>query len=144
MRKFKHLTFDERDLFKDLLLSDTCKKKNGTINLSEISRQTGRGVNTVKREIKRFKNIQYYNPYQAQKDYKQKRKKCIKKLPKFTKEQLDFIKIRFNKYHDTPEQLIYRYFLEFGVKFPVCVKTLYKWIRLGEFGLKKRKFTPSW
>ncbi|WP_338993013.1 IS30 family transposase [Spiroplasma endosymbiont of Seladonia tumulorum] len=137
MRKFKHLTFDEPDLFKDLLLSDTCKKKNGTINLSEISRQTGRGVNTVKREIKRFKNIQYYNPYQAQKDYKQKRKKCIKKLPKFTKEQLDFIKIRFNKYHDTPEQLIYRYFLEFGVKFPVCVKTLYKWIRLGEFGLKK-------
>jgi len=137
MVKFKHLIFDERDLFKDLLLSDTCKKKNGTINLSEISRQTGRGVNTVKREIKRFKNIQDYNPYQAQKDYKQKRKKCIKKLPEFTKEQLEFIKTRFNKYHDTPEQLIYRYFLEFGVKFPACVKTLYKWIRLGEFGLKK-------
>ncbi len=137
MRKFKHLIFDERDLFKDLLLSDTCKKKNGTINLSEISRQTGRGINTVKREIKRFKNIQDYNPYQAQKDYKQKRKKCIKKLPKFTKEQLDFIKIRFNKYHDTPEQLIYRYFLEFGVKFPACVKTLYKWIHLGKLGLRK-------
>ncbi len=27
--------------------------------------------------------------------------------------------------------------MEFGVKFPACVKTLYKWIRLGEFGLKK-------
>ncbi|UZQ30091.1 MAG: hypothetical protein OHM56_00565 [Spiroplasma phoeniceum] len=49
---------------------------------------------------------------EAQKNYKQKRKKCIKKIPKFTKEQLDFIKIRFNKYHDTPEQLIYLYFLE--------------------------------
>ncbi len=97
MIKFKHLIFDERDLFKDLLLSDTCKKKNGTINLSEISRQTGREVNTVKREINRFKSIQDYNPYQAQKDYKQRRKKCIKKLPKFTKEQSDFIKIRFNK-----------------------------------------------
>ncbi len=109
MRKFKHLIFDERDLFKDLLLSDACKKKNGTINLSEISRQTGRWVNTVKREIKRFKNIQDYNPYQSQKYYKQKRKKCIKKLPEFKKEQLDFIKIRFNKYHDTPEQLIYCY-----------------------------------
>ncbi len=85
MRKFKHLIFDERNLFKDLLLYDTWKKKNSTINLSEISRQTSRGVNTVKREIKQFKNIQDYNPYQAQKDYKQKRKKCIKKLPKFTK-----------------------------------------------------------
>ncbi|AHF60806.1 hypothetical protein P344_02115 [Spiroplasma mirum ATCC 29335] len=51
-------------------------------------------VNTVKREIKRFKNIQ---------DYKQKRKKCIKKLTEFTKKKLDFIKIRFNKYHDTSE-----------------------------------------
>ncbi len=74
---------------------------------------------------------------EAQKDYKKKRKKSIKKLPIFTEDQLYFIKIRFNKYHDTPEQLIYLYFLEFGVKFPACVKTLYKWIRLGEFGLKK-------
>ncbi len=98
MRKFKHLIFDERDLFNGLLLSDNFKKKNGTINLSEISRQTGRGVNTVEREINQFKNIQDYNLYQAEKDYKQKRKKFIKKIPKFTKEQLYFIKIRFNKY----------------------------------------------
>ncbi len=64
-------------------------------------------------------------------------KKCIKKLPKFTKGQLYFIKTRFNKYYDTPEQLIYRYFIEFGVKFPACVKTLYKWIHLGKSGLIK-------
>ncbi len=31
MRKFKNLLFDERYLFKDLLLSDTCKKKNEII-----------------------------------------------------------------------------------------------------------------
>ncbi len=31
--------------------------------------------------------------------------------------------------------------MEFGVKFPACVKTLYKWIRLGEFGLKKENLT---
>ncbi|RUO86008.1 hypothetical protein D9R21_05565 [Spiroplasma endosymbiont of Megaselia nigra] len=81
MRKFKHLIFDERNLFKDLLLSDTCKKKNDSINLSEIARQMGLGINTVKREIKRFKNIQDYKPSDAHKDYKQKRKKCIKKIP---------------------------------------------------------------
>ncbi len=41
MQDYTHVKFDERYLFKDLFLSDTCKKKNGTINLSEISRQTG-------------------------------------------------------------------------------------------------------
>ncbi len=137
MRKFKHLIFDERNLFNDLLLSDSCKKKNGTINLSEIARQMGSRINTVKREIKRFKNIQDYKPSDAHKDYKQKRKKCIKKVPEFTKKQLDFIKTRFNKYRDTPQQLIYRYFIEFGIKFLACVKTLYKWIRLGKLGLRK-------
>ncbi len=68
-----------------------------------------------------------------------KRKKCIKKISEFAKEKLDFIKTRFNKYNDTPEQLIYRYFIEFGVKFPACVKTLYKWIHLGKLGLIKEK-----
>ncbi len=85
MIKFKHLIFDEWDLFKDLLLSDSCKKKNGTINLFEIARKINRGINTVKREINRFKNIQYYEPLYANKDYKQNCKKCIKKIPKFTK-----------------------------------------------------------
>ncbi len=63
MQDYTHVKFDERNLFKDLLLSNACKKKNGTINLSEISRQMGRAVNTVKREINRFKNIEDYNPY---------------------------------------------------------------------------------
>ncbi len=41
MQDYTHVKFDKRNLFKDLLLSNACKKKNGTINLSEISRQTG-------------------------------------------------------------------------------------------------------
>ncbi|WP_374696426.1 IS30 family transposase [Spiroplasma endosymbiont of Polydrusus formosus] len=137
MKKFKNLIFNERDFFNNLLLSDACKKKNGEINLSEIARQTRRNINTDKKEIKRFKNIQDYKPSDVHKYYKQKRKKCIKKIPEFTKKQLDFIKTRFNKYHDTLEQLIYRYFIEFGVKFSAYVKTLYKWIRLGKLGLRK-------
>ncbi|ALA97627.1 Spiroplasmavirus-related protein [Spiroplasma kunkelii CR2-3x] len=137
MKDYTHVKYDERRFFKDLFLSDSCKKKNGTINLSEISRQTGRDINTVKREIKRFKKIEDYTAVEAHKDYHKKRKKCIKKLPEFTEEQLNFIQIRFNKYHDSPRELIYRYFLKFGVKFPACVKTFYKWVRLGEFGLKK-------
>ncbi len=84
MKYYTHVKYDERSLFKDLFLSDSCKKKNGKLNLSEIGRQMGRNINTVKREINRFTNIEDYNPYEAQKDYKQKRKKSIKKLPTFT------------------------------------------------------------
>ncbi|PQP79153.1 IS30 family transposase [Spiroplasma sp. ChiS] len=137
MKDYTHLKYDERDLFKDLLFSNACKKKNGTLNLSEIARQTNRSVNTVKREIKRFKNIEDYTAIEAQKDYKRKRKKCIKKLPTFTEEQLNFIHLRFNVYHDSPAEIIQRFLIKFGVKFPACLKTFYKWIRLGEFGLKK-------
>ncbi len=79
MRKFKHLIFDERNLFKDLLLSDTCKNKKDKINLSEIARQMVRGINIVKRKNERFEKTENYIPFQTQKDYKQRCKKCIKK-----------------------------------------------------------------
>ncbi|WP_374696596.1 hypothetical protein [Spiroplasma endosymbiont of Polydrusus formosus] len=41
IQKYTHVKYDEQNLFKDLLLFDTCKKKNGTVNLSEIARQMG-------------------------------------------------------------------------------------------------------
>ncbi len=87
MQDYIHVKFDERRFFKGLFLSDSCKKKNGTLNLSEISRQTGRDINTVKREINRFKNIENYDAGKAHNYYLKKRKKCIKKLPEFTEEQ---------------------------------------------------------
>lgn len=138
MQKYTHVKYDERNLFKDLLLSDNCKKKNGKINLSEIAIQMNRGINTVKREINRFKNIEDYNPYESQKDYKQKRKKSIKKLPTFTEEQQEFLNLRFNIFGDSPAEIIQRFLIKFGVKFPACVKTLYKWIYLGLLGLLKK------
>lgn len=138
MQDYKHVKFDERRFFKDLLLSDSCKKKNGTINLSEISRQTERDINTVKREINRFKNIEDYDAGKAHNDYLKKRKKCIKKLPEFTEEQKEWLNVRFNKYHDTPSQIIRKFKKKFGVKFPACKKTLYKWIKLNLLGLNKQ------
>ncbi len=87
MQKYTHVKYDEKNLFKVLLLTDNCKKKNSKINLSEISRQTVCVVNIVKREINRFKKVEDYMQVEAQKDYKQKRKKCIKKIPTFTEEQ---------------------------------------------------------
>ncbi|WP_253301716.1 IS30 family transposase [Spiroplasma endosymbiont of Phyllotreta cruciferae] len=137
---YSHLSFIDKVKLEKLILSKLFLKKNGEINIAQIAKCLNRHRSTILREIKRFKTINEYSAYKSayksDKMYYEKRKKNNKRY-KFTKEQLNFIKIRFNKYHDTPEQLIYRYFLEFGVKFPACVKTLYKWIRLGEFGLKK-------
>ncbi|ALA97816.1 Spiroplasmavirus-related protein [Spiroplasma kunkelii CR2-3x] len=70
MKDYTHVKYDERRFFKYLLSSNSCKKKNGTLNLSEIARQIGRDINTVKREIKRFKNIENYTAVEAHKDYK--------------------------------------------------------------------------
>ncbi|WP_374696262.1 hypothetical protein [Spiroplasma endosymbiont of Polydrusus formosus] len=53
------------------------------------------------------------------------------------KKQLNFINRRSNVYRDSPSQLIHCYFIKFGIKFPACVKTLYKWIRLGKIWLIK-------
>ncbi len=65
MQDYIHVKFDERNLFKDLFLADSCKNKNGTINLPEISRKTVRAVNAIKIEINTFINIEDYNPYEA-------------------------------------------------------------------------------
>ncbi|WFG96404.1 IS30 family transposase [Spiroplasma citri] len=111
-------------------------KKNGEHNISVIAKFLNRHRSTILREIKRFKTTDEYSAYKSDKMYYEKRKKNNKRC-KFTEEQINFMKIRLNKYHDSPSELIYRYFLKFGVKFSACLKTFYKWIRLGEFGLKK-------
>ncbi|WP_338965662.1 MULTISPECIES: IS30 family transposase [unclassified Spiroplasma] len=138
MKDYTHVKYDERRFFKDLFLSDSCKKKNGTLNLSEISRQTGRDINTVKREINRFTNIEDYNAREAHDDYYKKRQKCIKKIPTFTEEQQEFLNLRFNILGDSPAEIIQRFLIKFGIKFPACLKTFYKWIFLGLLGLLKK------
>ncbi|WP_374941060.1 IS30 family transposase [Spiroplasma citri] len=109
----------------------------GKQNISAIAKFLNRHRSTILREIKRFKTTDEYSAYKSDKMYYKKRKKNNKRC-KFTEEQINFMKIRLNKYHDSPSELIYRYFLKFGVKFPVCVKTLYKWIRLGFYGFLKQ------
>ncbi|PQP78545.1 IS30 family transposase [Spiroplasma sp. ChiS] len=138
MKDYTHVKYDERRFFKDLFLSDSCKKKNGILNLSEISRQIGRDINTVKREIKRFKNIEDYDDRKAHDDYYKKRQKCIKKILTFTEEQQEFLNLRFNILGDTPAEIIQQFLIKFGIKFPACLKTFYKWIHLGLLGLLKK------
>ncbi|WFH00606.1 IS30 family transposase [Spiroplasma citri] len=134
---YSHLSFMDKVKLEQLLLSKIFLKKNGEQNISAIAKFLNRHRSTILREIKRFKTTDEYSAYKSDKMYYKKRKKNNKRC-KFTEEQINFMKIRLNKYHDSPSELIYRYFLKFGVKFPVCVKTLYKWIRLGFYGFLKQ------
>ncbi|WP_426605608.1 IS30 family transposase [Spiroplasma endosymbiont of Glossina fuscipes fuscipes] len=133
---YSHLSFIDKVKLEKLLLLKLFLKKNGKINISQIAKCLNRHRSTILREIKRFKTINEYSAYKSDKMYYEKKKN--NKRYKFTEEQLNFINIRFNVYRDSPSQLIYRYFIKFGIKFPVCVKTLYKWIRLGFYGFLKQ------
>nr|CAK98242.1 transposase of is30 family protein [Spiroplasma citri] len=139
---YSHLSFMDKVKLEQLLLlllllSKIFFKKNGEQNISVIAKFLNRHRSTILREIKRFKTIKEYSAYKSDEMYYEKRKKNNKRC-KFTEEQINFMKIRLNKYHDAPREFIYRYFLKFGVKFRVCVKTLYKWIRLGFYGFLKQ------
>ncbi len=60
-------------------------------------------------------------------------------MPEFTEEQEELLNVRFNKYNNTPSQIIRKFKKKkFGVKFSACKKTLYKWIYLNLLGLNKQ------
>ncbi|KAF0850795.1 Integrase core domain [Spiroplasma poulsonii] len=135
LKIFHHFTFKERVMLKDLLELDSLKRMNDQPNISEIAKILHKSRYTIKREIKRLKNNNY-DPKLAEDDYWKKRKKCIKHII-FSDEKLRWLDKRFNKYHDTPEQICKNYEKEFGSKFPICVKTLYKYIYSGLLNLSK-------
>ncbi|ALA97202.1 Spiroplasmavirus-related protein [Spiroplasma kunkelii CR2-3x] len=133
---YSYLSFIDKVKLEQLLLSKIFLKKNGKHNISTIAKYLNRHRSTIYGKLRSLKiliNIVLISQIICIIRKEKRKKRNIF----FTEEQLNFIKIRFNKYRDTPEQLIYRYFLKFSVKFPACVKTFYKWVRLGKFVLKK-------
>ncbi|ALA98425.1 Spiroplasmavirus-related protein [Spiroplasma kunkelii CR2-3x] len=94
-----------------LLLLKIFLKKNGKQNISVITKCLNRHRSIILREIKNFKNIDEYSAYKSDKMYYKKRKNNNKRC-KFMEEQINFMKIRLNKYRDSPREFIYRYFLK--------------------------------
>ncbi|AXF95985.1 transposase of is30 family protein [Spiroplasma phoeniceum P40] len=109
---YSHLSFMDKVKLEQLLLSKMFLKKNGKQNISVIAKFLNRHRSTILREIKRFKTIKEYSAYKSDKMYYKKRKKNNKRC-KFTEEQINFMKIKLNKYRDAPREFIYRYFLKF-------------------------------
>ncbi|WP_338954336.1 IS30 family transposase [Spiroplasma endosymbiont of Polydrusus cervinus] len=130
-----HFTFKERVMLKDLLELDSLKRKNGKPNISKIAKILHKNRNTIRREIKRLKDNEY-DAKLAYEDYLQKRQKCFKKSSLLLN-ILEWLDEKYNKFHDSPEQICKKYEKEFGIKFPVCFKTLYKYIHLGFLNFKK-------
>ena len=127
MKKFNHLSLDERIILKKLILSPNMKKKNGKVNISKIAREMGRSKNTICYELKYYNQIKRYHPVQSQKRYLENRRKC-KKHVVLTFQQIEWLNIKFNHLHYTPEIICKLYEIEFNQKFPMCFKTLYKYI----------------
>ncbi len=97
----------------------------------------GCSKSTIKYHLKHYKHIKRYHPMQEHKRYLENRKNCKKKTT-LTFKQLLWLDEKFNKFHYTPKQICKLYEIEFNDKFPMCFKTLYKYIYLGLFGLNKR------
>lgn len=49
---------------------------------------------------------------------------------------LEWLDEKYNELHDSLEQICKKYEKEFGVKFPICFKTLYRYIHSGLFNFK--------
>ncbi len=96
-----------------------------------------RSKNTISLEIKKFRNFKQYDAVSSQKIYLKKRKKCKKHIT-LTFKQIKWLNKNFNTIHNTPETLCKMYEIEFEEKFPMCFKTLYKYIYLGLFNLNKK------
>ncbi len=97
----------------------------------------GRGKNTISYELKFYKHIKRYHTVESYKRYLKNRRKSKKHII-LTMDQLNWLNIYFNMFHYTPEQICKLYELEYKNKFPVCFKTLYKYIYLGLFNLNKK------
>ncbi|WP_241970079.1 hypothetical protein [Spiroplasma poulsonii] len=115
-------------------MSELYKNKNGKINYSKIARFMGRDKETIRRELKKFKE---YDPLKSQKQYLKNRKNSKKHIT-LTVKQIKWLNKNFNILHNTPETICKLYEQEFNEKFPMCFKTLYKYIYLGLFNMDKK------
>ncbi|WP_241969992.1 hypothetical protein [Spiroplasma poulsonii] len=76
-------------------MSELYKKKNGKINYSKIARFMGRDKETIRRELKKFKE---YDPLKSQKQYLKNRKNSKKHIT-LTVKQIKWLNKNFNILH---------------------------------------------
>lgn len=131
MSHYRHLSISERE--KILVLRTKGK------NLREITRELGRCVSTVSRELTRNSStMRGYSAVEAEKKYRDRRKKC--KRPKLLSnvELQQLVKHLFLEEQWSPEQIANRLAHENSV-FRVSYSTIYRAIYAGRFDTAEQR-----
>ncbi|WP_419334990.1 IS30 family transposase [Spiroplasma endosymbiont of Sarcophaga variegata] len=136
MKKYERLDINERVNLEKLKNNELFKKKNGTINIRKIAKQMNRDYRTIWQELNMFDNIGDYNAAKAQKIHDKNKKQC-RKYSMLNSQELSHFSNEYNNFGRSPQNIIMSYELQYNVKFSVCFKTMYKYIRLGYFNLSK-------
>lgn len=131
---YTHFTLEERICLQDLLSKDYSK--------SQIARILGRNKSSISREIDRNKakykphkkpdNKYMYHAWRAQNLYIRRRREKVRKALSPGTAAWDFI-VNGLKSGWSPEAISGRWHREFPDRKPLCVSTIYRYVKKGEF-----------
>ena len=133
MKSYTHFTLSEREYLQKLLSEG--------YSLRKIADFLGRNVSSVSREINRNKskypkkksNNKYrYHAWRAQNLYIRRRREKIRRSITPDSDEWNFIVSGLNKYW-SPEMICGRWKLEHPSEKPLCISTIYRYIKRGEF-----------
>ena len=131
---YTHFTLEERKYLQELLSEGYSFRKIAAI--------LERSPSTISREVKRNKakykphrkpdNRYWYNHWHAYKCYIRRRREQVRAALRPKTKEWDYIVSRLQQYW-SPETICGRWHKEFPERKPLCVSTIYRYIKLGKF-----------
>ena len=97
MSCYHHLTIEERELLYGFLQNN--------LSIRKIAEELGRSPSTISRELKRNRN---YLPIQAQKEYRKRRKRCVRKCLLADPQLEKTVRFFLSSLYWSPEQIANR------------------------------------
>lgn len=130
---YKHFTLDERKYLQQLL--------HEGYGINRIAAFMGRSPSSVSREIarnrakykpRRYDNEYWYNSWRAQTLYTERRRNQQRMAIKEGSEEWNYIIAGLQRYW-SPEAIAGRWHMEYPDRKPLCVSTIYRYIRKKKF-----------
>lgn len=133
MKSYTHFTLSEREYLQKLLSEGYSFRKIADFlgrNVSSVSREINR--NKSKYPKKKSNNKYRYHAWRAQNLYIRRRREKIRRSITPDSDEWNFIVSGLNKYW-SPEMICGRWKLEHPSEKPLCISTIYRYIKRGEF-----------
>ena len=133
MKSYTHFTLSEREYLQKLLSEGHSLRKIADFlgrNVSSVSREINR--NKSKYPKKKSNNKYRYHAWRAQNLYIRRRREKIRRSITPDSDEWNFIVSGLNKYW-SPEMICGRWKLEHPSEKPLCISTIYRYIKRGEF-----------